>query len=247
VQTGPLQLVTTDANGNLASDGGALQAQVNTNTTGLAAVGNRVTTIEGTLNTLQGQSTTNTTNITNLGNRVTTVETQTNTNTTSITNLGGRVTTVEGQTATNTRDIATVQTQTNTNTAAITTTNQRVTSLDTRMGSAENRITALEQAPGGSAAMDNRVSKVEQKAKLALEGVAVSLAVADPILRGNEVFGMRMNFGTFGGETALGASLVGVIDQNVFGNGERLAITGGLGIGLSEGNAGGRIGAQLTW
>lgn len=68
--------------------GGALQAQVNTNTAGLAAVGNRVTTIEGTITTLHGQSTTNTTNITNLGNRVTSVETQTNTNTTSITNLG---------------------------------------------------------------------------------------------------------------------------------------------------------------
>ena len=98
-----------------------------------------------------------------------------------------------------------------------------------------------------SSAVQNRLNQIDQKATTALEGVAISLAVADPILRANEVFGLRANFGAFGGQQALGFSAIGVLDQNVFGNGEKLALSGGLGIGINNQNVGGRIGAQLTW
>ena len=61
------------------------------------------------------------------------------------------------------------------------------------------------------------------------------------------MFGLRANFGAYGGQHALGFSAIGVLDQNVFGNGEKLALSGGFGIGTSDRNIGGRIGAQLTW
>ena len=38
----------------------------------------------------------------------------------------------------------------------------------------------------------------------------------------------------------------GVLDRNLFGNGETLAIGGGFGWG-EGGNVGGRLGMQLTW
>jgi trimeric autotransporter adhesin len=91
------------------------------------------------------------------------------------------------------------------------------------------------------------MNQIEQKADRAIEGVAISLAVADPILRGNEVFGMRVNWGQYSGQQALGASVMGVLDQNVFGNGEKLAISGGFGVGLENHHVGGRVGLQLTW
>jgi hypothetical protein len=161
------------------------------------------------------------------------VEGQTSANTSAIATVAGRVTTVEGQTSANT--------------GAIASTSQRVASLDTRVASTESRVTALEQAGGVSPAFNDRVNKIEEKADRALEGVAISLSVADPILRGNEVFGLRVNWGHYGGHDALGVSVVGVLDQNVFGNGEKLAISGGFGAGVSGGHVGGRIGAQLTW
>ncbi len=76
-QSGALQVLTTDANGNIAGDGGALQTQVDGHGTAITA--------------LQGQVSTNTTNVTNLTTTVTGLQTQTNTNTTNITNLQGTV------------------------------------------------------------------------------------------------------------------------------------------------------------
>ena len=115
------------------------------------------------------------------------------------------------------------------------------------MTTAEQEIAQLQQQGGVSAAVQNQINKADQKATTALQGVAIALSVADPVLRGNEVFGLRANFGAFAGQQALGFSAIGVLDQNVFGNGEKLAISAGLGIGVNNQNVGGRIGAQLTW
>ena len=118
-QSGAIGLVTTDASGNLASDGGALQTQVN-------GYGTRFTGLEGRTTAIENQNTTNTTNITNLTNQV-------NTNTTNITNLDNRVTTnttditkLKSDVATNTTDIGGLKTrvtavegQTSTNTTQI--------------------------------------------------------------------------------------------------------------------------------
>jgi hypothetical protein len=58
---------------------------------------------------------------------------------------------------------------------------------------------------------------------------------------------MRLNFGSFNGENALGMSVLGILDRNLLGYGETIAVGGGLGIGLSDGSVGGRVGVQLSW
>ena len=80
-----------------------------------------------------------------------------------------------------------------------------------------------------------------------MEGVAVALSVSDPSLLAHENFGIRLNWGSFKGENAIGLTAMGVLDRNVFGGGERLAIGAGLGVGLNDGAMGGRVGLQLTW
>jgi hypothetical protein len=39
----------------------------------------------------------------------------------------------------------------------------------------------------------------------------------------------------------------GVLGWNVFSQGDRLAVSGGLGWGLDQSQIGGRVGVQLTW
>ena len=78
-------------------------------------------------------------------------------------------------------------------------------------------------------------------------GGSIGLAMADPDLTGRERFGIRLNFGGFSGESAFAVSGQGVMAQNVLGSGMRLAVSGGLGVGLSRREVGGRIGAQFTW
>ena len=83
----------------------------------------------------------------------------------------------------------------------------------------------------------------------AREGVALALAVSSPDFVSGESFGMKMNFGTFEGETALGFAAAGVVARDVFGEGAggRVSLDAGIGVGLSEGSVGGNVGMQLTW
>ncbi len=79
------------------------------------------------------------------------------------------------------------------------------------------------------------------------EGIAIALAAADPDLVGDESFGLRINFGEFSGESAIAFSAMGVVGRNVFGSRGHLAVGASVGVGLNEGEYGGRLGVQLTW
>lgn len=81
-------------------------------------------------------------------------------------------------------------------------------------------------------------------------GVAMSIAMENPDLTGNESFGVAANWGTFEDANALGLSLMGVVGRDLFTSGDRAAISGGFGIGFEEGEGddvyGGRVGVQWT-
>lgn len=94
---------------------------------------------------------------------------------------------------------------------------------------------------------DQRITNATERADKAMEGVAVALSLADPVLANGDSLGIRVSWGTYGGENAIGTSIMGVVSNNTFGNGETLSIAGGVGVGLSDGNVGGRVGVQLTW
>jgi len=76
------------------------------------------------------------------------------------------------------------------------------------------------------------------------EGVAIALAVENPDLTGDERFGLALNGGFFEGSGAFGGTMMGVLWK---GERTRFAVSGGVGVGIDEGTAGGRVGGQLTW
>ena len=87
-------------------------------------------------------------------------------------------------------------------------------------------------------------------------GIAIVMAMPTPSLLASESFGIAFNWGKFKQSQAIGISAMGVINRNVFGGGERLALNGGFGVSTNEKtfgghNAGttngGRVGVQLTW
>jgi hypothetical protein len=76
-------------------------------------------------------------------------------------------------------------------------------------------------------------------------GVAVALSAVGPDLTGAERFGLSLNWGGFEGSSAIGGGVTGVVYQGVT---SRLALTGGLGVGVNGDDAvGGRVGGQWTW
>lgn len=78
------------------------------------------------------------------------------------------------------------------------------------------------------------------------EGVAIAFALAGPDLTSGEKFALTVNWGTFESRNAVGISAAGVLSRNLFGGGDRLTVSGGIGFSDS-GTAGGRVGAQLSW
>ena len=75
------------------------------------------------------------------------------------------------------------------------------------------------------------------------EGVAVAMSVDGPDLVTNETFGISMQWANFEGSNAIGAGVTGVVYR---GEKYRMALTGGIGVGLDESTVGGRAGGQLT-
>ena len=87
-------------------------------------------------------------------------------------------------------------------------------------------------------------------------GIAIAVAMANPDLVGTESFGIAANWGHFDGVNAFAFSAMGVLDRDLFGSGERLAISAGIGFttdeqalfGQTPGNVvAGRAGLQITW
>ncbi len=111
---------------------------------------------------------------------------------------------------------------------------------------ADGAVTS-EKLADGAVTMDALGNDVRRRIDENTSGVAIALALQNPDLVGNESFGISMNYGAFEDSSALGIAVMGVIGRDVFGPGDRLALSGGLGFGLDEDTLGGRIGAQLTW
>ena len=83
------------------------------------------------------------------------------------------------------------------------------------------------------------------------QGVALALAAVNPDLTGDERFGVTANWGNFAGADAFGMGLEGVLGHDWITRGDRVAVTGGWGVGFADGSGsnvyGGRVGAQWTW
>jgi trimeric autotransporter adhesin len=95
--------------------------------------------------------------------------------------------------------------------------------------------------------LDNHDKRIDENQS----GVALAISIENPDLVGSERFGVAMNYGNFEGASALSWSAMGVLGYDVLSPGDRIAISGGFGVGLQEGAGddvwGGRVGAQWTW
>jgi len=78
------------------------------------------------------------------------------------------------------------------------------------------------------------------------EGIAMAMSIQDPDLVGDERLGLKVGWGTFSGENAMGVSAGGVLVPDI-GAGIRLGIAGGAAFGLERGGIGGRAAMQLSW
>ena len=98
--------------------------------------------------------------------------------------------------------------------------------------------------------LNARIDKVGARTDEAIAGIALAMSMENPDLTGNERFGMAANWGAFKDANALGMSLMGVLGNDFVTKGDRVAISGGFGVGFANGDGdnvyGGRVGLQWT-
>jgi hypothetical protein len=77
-------------------------------------------------------------------------------------------------------------------------------------------------------------------------GIALAMSMENPDLVGPEVFGIAGSLGTFQGAYAFSVAAMGVVGHDVFQEGDRVAVSGGAGLGLANGAGDTVFGARLT-
>jgi hypothetical protein len=66
------------------------------------------------------------------------------------------------------------------------------------------------------------------------DGIAIALALQQPIFHSGQKFAGRLGYGNFDGSNALGLSLAGVIDRGSFGSNSSITLDGGVGVGTFD-------------
>ncbi|MBJ7533538.1 hypothetical protein JDN40_05395 [Rhodomicrobium vannielii ATCC 17100] len=79
------------------------------------------------------------------------------------------------------------------------------------------------------------------------EGIAIALALQQPIFAPGQSFAVRAGWGNFEGESAFGLSGAGIIGRDWFGQGTLVALDGGFGFGASTGAMAGKAGFTFGW
>ncbi len=77
------------------------------------------------------------------------------------------------------------------------------------------------------------------------EGIAISLALAQPMFHAGQTFAFNFGWGGFDGSNAVGFTAAGVVSQGAFGPGSTVTVYGGVGTGTSEGTVAGKAGASF--
>jgi trimeric autotransporter adhesin len=105
------------------------------------------------------------------------------------------------------------------------------------IGNLSNSINALN---ANVAILNGSVASLQNQVERAFEGTAIAIALGGGVLPDNKKFAISANWGTYAGTNAFGATGYFRVTDNI-------VVNGGLGVGLTKGDVGGRVGVPLTW
>jgi hypothetical protein len=133
-----------------------------------------------------------------------------------------------------TNQIAGLTTQTTANTAAIADHEQRIGNLEAEVGQ-------------GFGALKSQISQLGKRDSQLADGIAISLALAQPVFQAGQTFAVRAGWGNFDGSNAFGVTAAGLVTRNGLGIGTSVVIDDGLGTSTAENMIAGRAGMTLGW
>ncbi len=115
-------------------------------------------------------------------------------------------------------------------------TKQGQTELSSRVGATESAVVDLYDAQAKlEARFDDAFSELS-------DGIAMSMALADPDLVSGEHFGIKVNWGTYSDSNAFGVSFAGVLAET-----DKARVTLSGGVATTGRYTAGRVGMQFSW
>lgn len=96
-------------------------------------------------------------------------------------------------------------------------------------------------------AIQRQINALGRRDRELADGVAVAMAVQQPIFQPGQNFAMRLGYGNFDGTSAAGVSVAGVIARNTFGPGTSIVVDGGIGVGSERSTVAGKAGVTFGW
>ena len=96
-------------------------------------------------------------------------------------------------------------------------------------------------------ALQSQINRLGRRDEELADGIAIALALAQPIFQPGQTFAMRAGWGNFDGNDAVGVTVAGVIGRGYWGPTSAVVLDGGIGTGTSEGVVAGRAGITFGW
>jgi hypothetical protein len=93
--------------------------------------------------------------------------------------------------------------------------------------------------------INQSIKSLSKRDRELADGIAISLALAQPIFQPGQRFAMRAGWGNFDGSNALGVSAAGLLAS--FNNGNTIVLDVGFGGGTRQNVYAGRAGLTFGW
>jgi hypothetical protein len=150
-------------------------------------------------------------------------------------------------------DIVVVNNQQNTRLTNVETVNTqqdtRLTGVETVNTQQNTRLTALESGISGQAeqiaAINQSLKSLSRRDGELADGIAISLALAQPAFQPGQRFALRGGWGNFDGSNALGVSAAGLLYE--FRGGGSIVLDVGVGASMRYNMFAGRGGVTIGW
>lgn len=96
-------------------------------------------------------------------------------------------------------------------------------------------------------AFQSSINELARRDDQLSEGIAIALSLAQPVILPGQTFALRVGYGNFEGDSAMGLSAAGVVSRNAMGSGTSIVVDAGVGVGASDGTVAGRGGVSFGW
>ena len=123
--------------------------------------------------------------------------------------------------------------------SAVSAVQSAVTGLQSDVTGLQSDVTGLQS---NVAALQSDINRLGKRDSELADGIAIAVAMAQPMFQPGQTFAMRAGWGNFDGHNAVGVTAAGVITKGDFGPTSSVVLDGGIGASTQDNMVAGRVG-----